>query len=424
MHILSIGMNHETANVCIREQLAFGEECLKQVLSRFSAGEWAGLDISELVILSTCNRVELYAVSSKPSFEPLEAFLSEVHEETQGKYTANMYHLSDQQAVRHLFQVASGLDSLILGEAQILGQVSSAFELALGKGTAGPILSRLFKAAIFTGKRARTETAIGHNPASIASIAIRLASQSMPDLELARVAVLGAGEMAELAVEALRKRGVARIQVVNRTLQRAKELASRWDGEAHTFDELPLILEQADIVISSTGSPHTLVGREMVNGIMKERLDRPLVIIDIAVPRDIDPDVGELTGVSLYDMDSLEKKLVDSLNSRQLEVPIVEAIIDQEIEVFQNYIDSLDVLPVIAAIHRQAEVIRQIELEKTLRRLPHLSEEERSRIEAMTNALVKKLLSAPLLRLKEQSGGPRSTYYAILARDLFRVRDS
>jgi glutamyl-tRNA reductase len=424
MHILSIGMNHETASVCVREQLAFGEENLKGLLARFAAGEWSDSGLSELVIISTCNRVEIYASSEEHSFTSLERFLTGVHGRPSAGYSQHLYRYRDEQAVDHLFRVTSGLDSLILGEAQILGQVSHAFELARGKGAAGPVLSRLFQSAIFTGKRARSETVIGHNPASIASIAVKLAANCVADLTSAKVAVFGAGEMAELAVEALRKRGAFRLQVVNRTLQHARHLAERWQAEAFTFDALPDVIKSADIIVSSTGAPHTLINHQVVSPAVSQRNGRPLVIIDIAVPRDVEPEVGQLAGVSLYDMDALEERLLDSLASRQLEIPKVEAIIEDEKAIFNEYMSSLDVLPLIAAIHQQAEALRKAELEKTLRRMPHLSEEERLRIEAMTNALVKKILSGPLVRLKEQSSGPRSIHYATLARDLFGLGDT
>jgi glutamyl-tRNA reductase len=422
MHILCTGLNHQTASVSVRERLAFGEQDLKKALSLFETMRGQNSLLSELIIISTCNRVELYAVSENLSFDALDAFLAHVRGLILAEFSEHLYHLADQQAIDHLFRVSAGLDSLILGEAQILGQVSHALDEARSKETVGPVLSRLFQAALFTGKRARSETAIGHNPASISSIAVSLASRTLPDLTCAQVAVLGAGEMAELAVEALLKRGAMSIRVVNRHIEKAQRLASRWEGAACTFDSLPQVLEQADIIICSTGAPHALIHPEMVRAAMLHRQGRPLVLIDIAVPRDVHPQVGHLPGIDVYDIDSLQERLAGSLASRQKEVPKVEVILEEEKDAFQRYLDSFDVLPLIAEIHQKAEALRQAELEKTLRRLPHLTEEERCRIDALTNALVSKILSNPLVCLRSQSSG-RSADYALIARELFGLGD-
>lgn len=424
MHILCIGLNHQTAGLSVREKLAFTEESLKAALSTFAVGEPQKWGLREAVILSTCNRVEFYAVSEHRSFAGVETFLSEALRIPVEEFSGHLYRCLDHEAIDHLFRVAAGLDSLILGEAQILGQVTQAFETALGKEAAGPILSRLFRAAIFTGKRTRSETGIGRNPASISSIAVRLAAQSLPDLGQARIAVLGAGEMAELAVEALRKRGADRIQVVNRTLEKAKQLARRWQGQACTFEAINRVLEQSDIVICSTGAPHALINTPTVRRAMEIRPNRPLVLIDIAVPRDVEPEVGELPGVKLFDMDALQAQLEGSLAGRRREIPRVELILEEEIAAFSRYLETLDVIPLIAEIHQQAESLRQAELEKTLRRMPHLNEEERKRIDALTHALVKKLLNRPLIHLRTQSGGPYGAHYVRLARDLFGLEES
>jgi glutamyl-tRNA reductase len=326
-------------------------------------------------------------------------------------------------AVRHLFEVAAGLDSLVIGEPQILGQVTRALELARGQNTAGSVLNRLFQAAIHTGKRTRTETAISRNPASVSSLAASLSERAVHDISEAQIVILGAGEMAELAVEALRKRGARKILVVNRTLERAQDLVQRWDAQATTFENMYAALESADILISSTGAPHTLISSEMVSQIMRQRINRPLVLIDIAVPRDIDPDVATLSHVTLYDMDSLNARLEHSLAERMAEVPQVRRIVDKELDLFGEYWKSLDMLPLIADIRQNAESIRQTELEKTLRRLPDLTEAERNHIEAMTQALVKKLLHAPTNRLRAEATTPRASEFAAIARTLFNLSD-
>jgi glutamyl-tRNA reductase len=424
MHIHCLGLNYRTADVGLRERLAFNEESVKAALARLGCGAGCQPEaLTEMVILSTCNRVEIYAVSPHLDFEPLEALLADVKSVHPAEFSSQTYRYSDEKAVTHLFRVAAGLDSMVLGEPQILGQVMNAFELARGQGAAGAVLSRLFQAALYTGKRARTETAIGHNPASISSVAVRLAEQVVADLKAAQVVVLGAGEMAELAVEALRKRGVNHILVVNRTMERAHQLADRWGGQASTFENLPEVLRRADILISSTGAPHTIVHTELVQDVMQARSERPLVIIDIAVPRDVEGEVSGVPGVRLYDLDSLHKRLEHSLAQRANEIPHVEMILAAEQAAFMEYLASLDVVPVIAAMRQQAETIRQAELEKTLRHLPELSPSDRQRLEALTQALVKKLLHAPITRLRSEAGTPQSAEIAAAARALFDLEN-
>jgi glutamyl-tRNA reductase len=423
MHIFCIGLNHQTAQVCVREQLAFTEEAVKSALTLFHEGKLTPAGVDELVILSTCNRVEMYAAAENVSHEALAEFLAGLHGVSSKSFKEKLYHFTDEGAVDHLFRVAAGLDSMVLGEAQILGQVSRAFDLAREKGTAGPVLSRLLQSAIFTGKRARTETGISQNSSSISSIAVKLASECVPDLPGASVAVLGAGEMAELAVEALRKRGVEKIQVVNRSLERAQDLASRWKGEAYTFKSLHLVISNSDILIASTGAPHAFIYPETIRHAFDERRERPLVIIDIAMPRDVVPEVGLLPGVALYDLDHLQSRLEEVMTDREREVPKVEVILSEEKADFQDYLKTLDVLPLIAQIRQQAEALRQAELEKTLRHLPNLSEDERRRIDALTNAIVKKILGRPLVRLKSKSGSPQSAQFTTLTRDLFGLED-
>ena len=421
MHIHCLGLNHQTADLSLRECLAFPEESAKAALARLGCGEEGSRPdtVSEMVILSTCNRVELYAVAPHPDFPALEAYLSEVQGVPVEAFAPHVYHLLDEEAVEHLFRVAAGLDSLVLGEPQILGQVMGAFEISRSQNAAGPVLSRLFQSALHTGKRARTETAISANPASISSVAIHLAEQVVTDIRSAQIAILGAGEMAELAVEALRKRGAERILVVNRTLARARLLADRWGGEAVTFEKLPLAMEKADILITSTGAPHTVIRTEMVAPALDRRGARPLVIIDIAVPRDVDLQVGSLPGVRLYDIDMLHEYLEVSLSRRANEIPFVEEILKEEQEAFMDYLRMLDVIPLISEMRQQAEEIRQMELEKTLRRLPNLTEEERKRLDALTLALVKKILHSPITTLRAEAGGPQAAAYAAAARTLF-----
>lgn len=418
MHIHCLGLNHTTAPIGIREKLDFSEEAIQAALARLGCGE--GLQhVTGLAILSTCNRVELYAASSEVVFDELEAFLCEARGVAREELRPNLYQYLDAEAVAHLMYVAAGLDSQVIGEPQILGQVTRALELARGQGAAGPLLNRLFQAAIHAGKRARTETDISRNPASVSSLAARLCEQSHPDLKAAQVVVLGAGEMAELAVEALRKRGAKKILVVNRTLERARSLAGRWEAEVSTFESIQESLVRADILITSTGAPHTLIHPDMVKAAMQVRPERSLMLIDIAVPRDIDPEVTVVPRVRLADIDSLNERLEVSLAERTADIPHVEAIIREEQSDFMEFVGSLNMLPLIANLHQQAEAIRQSEVEKTLRRLPELSESERLHIEAMTHALVKKILASPTRRLRAEATSNNAVEYAALTRTLF-----
>ncbi|HSG41711.1 MAG TPA: glutamyl-tRNA reductase [Anaerolineales bacterium] len=422
MHIIALGLNHTTAPVQLRERLVYSEDQIRASLARLSCGKISS-PFSEMVILSTCNRIEIYSTSNELSFDMLEVFLSETSVVPIDEIRPSLYRFEDVDAVQHLFEVAAGLDSLVVGEPQILGQVTKALELARGQSTAGPILNRLFQSAIHAGKRARTETAISRNPASVSSLAASKAEKAVHSITEAQVVILGAGEMAELAVEALRKRGASRILVVNRTLERAQTLVQRWNAQAATFENINSALVSADILIASTGAPHTIITSEMIKDAMNQRNDRPLVLIDIAVPRDIDPGVTDVPNVRLYDMDSLNDNLEHSLAKRKAEVPQVKMIVDEEVLVFEEYMRSLEMIPIIADMRQQAEAIRQAVLKKSLSKLPGITDVERERIEAMTQALVKKILDAPTNRLRVEALSPRAYEYAQITRALFNLSD-
>lgn len=419
-HILCLGLNHTTSSVALRERLAYDSHSLQATLARLGCGDdpaWD--DLKELAILSTCNRVELYTVATRSIFDTLEAFLSETQNCPRSEFSNSLYRLIDEDAIQHLLDVAAGLDSMVIGEPQILGQVTEAYAAARRQGTAGKILSRLFLTAIHAGKRARTETTINHNAASIASVAISLISEIVPDLTTAKVMILGAGEMAELAVESLRKRGVKSVLVVNRTLRRAQELAGRWAGQAAALETLFEHLPETDIVISSTGAPHTVIRTAMVEEAMKRRPNHPLVFMDIAVPRDIDVEVKNIPGVYLHDIDSLSTHLESNLAQREAEVPKVRAIIDEERTTFEEYLATLDVIPIIVGMRNHADSIRQTEMQKAIRRMPDLTPEMELQIDALTKSIVNKLLHNPTVQLKKEANGFDAEDYAIIARSLF-----
>ena len=420
MPIISIGLNHTTTPLHLRERLAFNEEQIRTALSQFSCGDNHS-SLAELIVISTCNRIEMYAASDDLAYADLEAFLSNAHGVPADEFRPHIYRFHDMNSARHLFDVAAGLDSLVVGEPQILGQITRALELARGQNAAGPLLNRLFQAAIHAGKRARTETAISRNPASVSSLAASVAEKALGHIRTASVVVLGAGEMAELTVEALRKRGVEKIRVINRTLERAQAMAKRWGAESATYELLQPGLCEADILISSTAAPHLMLDATMVREAMQSRAERPLVLIDIAVPRDIDPEAAELPHVTLFDIDGLNAQLEDSLTRRMDEVPHVRQILEEELSEFEEYLKSLEMLPIIVDIQQQAESIRMAELEKTLRRMPDLTHAQRERIEALTQSLVRKLLDRPTRRLRAEATSHRAPELAALARALFNV---
>lgn len=420
--IYCLGISHQTAPVTIRERLAFSNHQVESILARIGCGGHScESPIRELVILSTCNRVELYAVAGQPVFAEMEQLVAESHNLAFSEIRSHFYYHETEAAITHLLAVAAGLDSLVLGEPQILGQVTDAYSLARRHGTAGNILARLFQTSIHAGKRARTETAISHNPASVASMAVNLIHRQITDLSAARVLVIGAGEMAELTVEALRKRPNPRITVANRTIERARNLADLWQGQAASLESLPDLLASAEIVITSTGAPHPIIYAEMLSSARHANDSRPLIFMDIAVPRDVDSGVAAHPNVTLYDLDHLSQGLEESLAQREAEVPAVEAILSEEYSRLVTYLASLDVVPLIKEIRHSAQQIRQAELAKTLRKMPDLSPQEQARIEALTEAIVKKILHQPTRWLQEAATNPYAAEYSGVVRAMFGI---
>lgn len=422
MPIFVIGLNHNTAPLNLRERLALNEDSVRALCANPRPG--SDCPVSEAIVLSTCNRTELYAVSSDTGFDSLEGYLSDATNVPVALFRLHLYRLAGADAVRHLLRVAAGLDSLVLGEPQILGQVTRAFALARSLGTSGPLLSRLFQAAIHSGKRVHSETAIGRNPASVASLAASIAERTVTDIATAQVAILGAGEMAELTVEALRKRGASRITLINRSRERVHALAERWAAGAAPFEQLEESLGEADILITSTSADSILISRQMIENVMHARPERPLLLIDIAVPRNIDPAAAAVPNVALYDIDHLNTRLEQSLAARLAEVPHAEQIVSEETAKFLEFLNILNMMPVIADLHQQAENIREAELAKTLRHLPNLTDAEREHLEALTRALVSKLLSEPTKRLRIEAASPDSQHYAETARTLFGLKEN
>ncbi len=423
MHLICIGLNNTTAPLELRENLAISEENARFAMAKMGCGDQFQ-QIHEMVILSTCHRLEFYLVSSQLDFQQIELFISESTGVPLENFYPSLYRFVDDEVVDHLYRVACGLDSVVVGEPQILGQVTRSIELALECGSCGAVLSNLFRSAIYTGKRARTETTISRNPASVSSLAAAIAARQIEDLPGSQVLVIGAGEMAELAVEALRKRGVIKITVINRTFPKAQELARRWKANALTYEQLGESLKEADIVISSTSAPHIIISLSFMENIMQQRLHRPLLMIDIALPRDIDPSIGRLPDVHLYNLDTLNEQVAQVLVNRDAEVPVVEDIILEEKSKFLQYMKTLDMLPIIADLRKQAEFIRTRELKRSFQHLPDLNEMERKRIDALTRALVKKILDSPTRRLRAEADCPHATQFATVARILFDLQEN
>jgi glutamyl-tRNA reductase len=419
--IVVVGLNHKVAPLEVRETLAFNKRSLEEALTRYRSGNGSRPYGAEGVILSTCNRLEVYTVASSrdEGYEAVCRLLEDCHGGPRGAFEPYLYTYADEEAVEHIFSVAAGLDSMILGEHEVLGQVTDAMETALSLDAAGKVLAALFRHAIEAGKRARTETNISQGVTSIGHVAVDLAEDVFGDLSACRVLVIGAGEMAKLTVEALVRAGAEKLSILNRTRSRAERLAMQLDARALGWEQMDEALSWADIVITSTAAPHAIIHSEDICQAMMARRDRPLFLIDIAVPRDAEPEVGDLGGVYLYDIDDLQAVVEENKNRRCQEVPRVEAIIKQMQEEFLSWHRSLDVVPVIVDLRKEIHNLRQAEVERTLRRVKGLSKREQQVIQAMTKRLVNKILHHPTVCLKEHAGCEDGCRYAEVARDLF-----
>jgi glutamyl-tRNA reductase len=411
--ILALGASHKTASLELREKLALPAGRAARVL-----GELTDHDgVHEAVAVFTCNRTELYLVTE----DALEAenttlaILSRQAGLRPTELTGSLYSLRGREAVEHLFSVTAGLDSMIVGEAEIQGQVKRAYEMALVEGVSGPVSNRLFRDALAAGKRVRTETGIARSNVSISTVAVQLATDFLGDLADRRVLVIGAGENAELTARALRDRGVHTLFVANRRYDRALGLAQRFGGRAVTFEDLPRELEAADIVVTSTGAPHQIVGRDELEFVAASRMGRPLVLIDLAVPRDIEPSVRDCPGIALYDMDDLQRAVASNLDARESEAGEALVLVREEVERFEGWIASLDVVPTISALRKRADEVVQQVLAENEPRWESLSEADRERVEVMARALVSRLLHEPTVRLKDRG----SYHHLHTLRELF-----
>jgi glutamyl-tRNA reductase len=402
-----IGTSHKLAPVEVRERVALDGPAASALAHELGA---AGF---EAVCLSTCNRTELYVVALEGD-DAREAASGALARLAEGDLGPHLYRLTDEAAALHLFRVAAGLDSMVPGEGEILGQVRAAYE----GGACGPVLDKLFRGALHAGRKARTETAIGESPASVSAAAAALAQQVFGELDGRRVLIVGAGEVGELAARNLVSRGAEIAFVANRTPDRAAALAARLGSEPLGLDRLSDELGGADVVVSSTGAPGFVITREQVEAGIGRRRGAPLFLIDLAVPRDVEPSVAGLEGCFLYDIDDLEAVVAESLAGRRREADRAETIVAAEAASFRDWLASLDLVPAITSLREHAEAIRTAELAKAEGRLGGLSESERRTVESLTSQIVNKLLHAPIVRAKE-AAAREGVGYADALRHLF-----
>ena len=418
MRFQLIGVNHNSAPVEMRERLAIPESRLPDACRDLTAHP----GIEEGMVISTCNRVELVTHTTNRAAD-LRGFLGEHFQVKADELDPYLYEYREKDAVRHVFRVASSLDSMVVGEAQILGQVKEAYATARAVGAVRAQLEQLFTRAFAVAKRVRTETAVGSSSVSIASVAVELAKKIFGTLNGKTVFIVGAGKMSELAARHLMAHGCAAIFVSNRTYDRAVDLAHRFNGEAIKFDDLYDTCDRADIVITSTGSPHAIFRREHGEQFLARRKNRPMFFIDIAVPRDVAPEMGKLDGIFTYDIDDLQQAVSSHVADRRKEAERAEAIITSEVENFEARLRTLDVVPTIVSLQDHLETIRQAEIDRVRGRLGPLSPEQEIAVEALTRGIISKVMHTPITTLKTAAREAEATTVIEVVRRLFNLRE-
>ena len=419
--LVLMGLNHKTAPVALRERLSLTTEETRQALEALGGNR----AIDELLIFSTCNRVEIVMITdaAPAALEAVNAYISQVKEIERSTYENVLYTHLNEAAVRHVFRVASSLDSMVIGEPQILGQVKEAYRMATETHSSGVVLNRLLHRAFFVAKKVRNETGIGDHAVSISYAAIELARKIFGSLEGKKVLLVGAGEMAELAVEHLIQNRAGDIFVANRTFHRAVDMAGRFKGSAISIEEIDDSLKTVDIIISSTGSPGFMVTKHQVKESMRSRRNRPIFFIDIAVPRDVDPDINRLNNAYVYDIDDLKSVIEENIDERANEAVRGKRIVDEAVIKFQEWVEYLEVVPTIVALRKKLEGIADAEMKKTLSSLKHLPDSDQSAISKMTSALINKILHDPTLYLKSDGCHRDKAVYIDMARKLFNLDD-
>ncbi|MFH1075768.1 MAG: glutamyl-tRNA reductase [Pseudomonadota bacterium] len=421
MQILVVGLSHKSASVEIRERLAFSKDELFSTLPALV--KFSG--IQEAILISTCNRVEFFlnVENVSDTVGCLKEFLAEVKNIPQQSFESLLYLYEDDHAVRHIFRVASSLDSMVMGEAQILGQVKEAHRQSISLNTSGIILNRLFEKAFSVAKRVRTETGVASHAVSISYAAVELAKKIFDDLSGRAAMLIGAGEMAVLALQHLSANGATRIFVANRTFERAVEVAGQFQGTAVRFEEIPDILLDVDIVISSTGASHHILTYDDIRPLMRRRRSRSLFFIDIAVPRNIDPNINRIDNVYVYDIDELNGIVNRNVEERKHEAIKAERIVDEGVIQFRKWLNSLESTPTIVALRDKVEEIRRAELHKALSGLKGISEGDRDVVERLTLSICNKLLHSPTVFLKRLEGDKKRGLYIDTVRRLFKLSE-
>ena len=417
MSVIVVGLNHRTVPLDLFEKMTVPEAKLPKALADLSSRE----NISESVILSTCNRIEIYAYAEKfhGAYQDIRNFLSEISHVAPEDFSDHLIGLFGSDAVEHLFKVSSGIDSAVIGEHEILGQVRSAWELAIEEQAVGTVLNSLFRHSLEVGKRARSETSISRNITSVSQAAVAMADKQLNGLIGKRVLVVGAGEMGEGMAKSLHAGGITELRVANRTWDRAVETAERLNGKPVRLDELPQNLTEVDLLLTSTGATAAILEYGDLDEAARQREGRELLIVDIAVPRDVDPAAAELDGVTLLDMDDLREFAEKGIRAREKEVSSVIEIINEELERFSNLFSARSVAPIVTQLHSRAEEIRNAELQKLFRKFPELTSEQLKGIETLTSVIANTLIHEPTVRLKDAAGTPKGERLSEALQDLF-----
>ncbi len=416
MQLALVGLSHKTAPVEIRERLAFTTDGLRSALTALTGRQ----EVNEALILSTCNRVEVVAESSDDAM--IREFLCEFHQIPHDSVSKHLYSFRNADAIRHVFRVTASLDSMVIGEPQILGQVKEAYRIAADAGTVGMHLTALMNRAFAVAKKVRTETGISQSAVSVSYAAVELARKIFGDLSGKTVMIIGASKMGELAAKHLKRAGASSVLVTNRTFERAVELAKVFQGAAVPFEHFSDHMVGADIVITSTGAPHFVIGKNLAEQVIHRRKNKPMFFIDIAVPRDIDPTVNEIDNAFLYDIDDLQQVIDANLKERLKEAMRAEEIVDHEVQAFCLRMQARDIVPTIVELREGLEKLRRDEIERNRRHLKDLSPEQQAAVDQITRSIVNKILHPPIEQLKELANDPQGPEVADLIRKIFNIK--
>ena len=416
MQLALVGLSHKTAPVEIRERLAFSNDALRSALTSLVDRR----AVNEAMILSTCNRVEVVAES--PDERLIRDFICEFHQISHDSVSSHLYSYRNVDAIRHVFRVTASLDSMVIGEPQILGQVKEAYRIAMDAGTVGMHLSALMNRAFAVAKKVRSETGISQSAVSVSYAAVELARKIFGDLSGKTVMIIGASKMGELAAKHLRRAGASSVLLTNLTFERAVELAKVFEGAAVPFEHFTDHMAGADIVITSTGAPHFIIGKNLAEQVIHRRKNKPIFFIDIAVPRDIDPAVNEIDNAFLYDIDDLQQVIDANLKERLKEAMRAEQIVDDEVEAFCLKMQTRDVVPTIVQLRESLEKVRRDEIERNRRHLKDLSPEQQAAVDQITKSIVNKILHPPIEQLKQMAHDPQGADLAELIRKIFNVK--